>query len=97
MESKVKFSVVIPTRNRENSLRNLVNKINQQTLLPDEIIIVDSSEKKQLSYYAINKSINYFNTLLSISRAFNLIMGKYYFSISIFLSIFILNNCFFVH
>ena len=62
MESKVKFSVVIPTRNRENSLRNLVNKINQQTLLPDEIIIVDSSEKKQLSYYAINKSINYLHT-----------------------------------
>ena len=62
MESKVKFSVVIPTRNRENSLRNLINKINQQTLLPDEIIIVDSSEKKQLSYNAINKSINYLHT-----------------------------------
>jgi GT2 family glycosyltransferase len=62
MESKVKFSVVIPTRNREYSLRNLVNKINQQTLLPDEIIIVDSSEKKQLSYSAIGKSINYLHT-----------------------------------
>jgi len=62
MESKVKFSVVIPTRNRENSLRNLVNKINEQTLVPDEIIIVDSSEKKQFSYDGINKSIKYLHT-----------------------------------
>lgn len=62
MESKVKFSVVIPTRNRANSLGNLVNKINNQTLLPDEIIIVDSSEKKQFSYDDINKSIKYLHT-----------------------------------
>ena len=62
MESKVKFSVVIPTRNRENSLRNLVNKINKQTLIPDEIIIVDSSEKKQFSYDDGDKSIKYLHT-----------------------------------
>ena len=62
MESKVKFSVVIPTRNRENSLRNLVNKINRQTLLPDEIIIVDSSEKKQFLYDDVDKSIKYLHT-----------------------------------
>ena len=62
MESKVKFSVVIPTRNRENSLRNLLNKINKQTLLPEEIIIVDSSDKKQFLYDDINKSIKYLHT-----------------------------------
>ena len=62
MESKVKFSVVIPTRNREKSLSNLVNKINKQTLLPDEIIIVDSSEKRQFSYDDIDKSIKYLHT-----------------------------------
>jgi glycosyltransferase involved in cell wall biosynthesis len=59
MENKVIFSVVIPTRNRESSLRNLVDKINEQTLVPDEIIIVDSSEKRQSSYNDINKSIKY--------------------------------------
>ena len=62
MENKVIFSVVIPTRNRESSLRNLVNKINEQTLIPDEIIIVDSSEKRQSSYNDINKSIKYLHT-----------------------------------
>ena len=62
MESKGKFSVVIPTRNRENSLRNLVNKIKKQTLLPDEIIIVDSSEKKQFSYDDVDNSIKYLHT-----------------------------------
>jgi len=62
MESKVKFSVVIPTRNRENSLRNLVNKINKQTLLPNEIIIVDSSEKRQFSFDDVDKSIKYLHT-----------------------------------
>ena len=62
MESKVIFTVVIPTRNRENSLINLVNKINKQTLLPDEIIIVDSSDNKQFLYDDINKSIKYLHT-----------------------------------
>lgn len=62
MESKVMFSVVIPTRNRENSLINLVNKIDKQTILPDEIIIVDSSDKKQFLYDDINKSIKYLHT-----------------------------------
>ena len=62
MESKVIFSVVIPTRNRENSLRNLVDKINKQTLLPDELIIVDSSDEKQFLYDDINKSIKYLHT-----------------------------------
>jgi len=62
MKSGVKFSVVIPTRNRETALRNLLNKVLDQTLLPEEIIIVDSSEIKQLSYEIINKSIKYLHT-----------------------------------
>lgn len=62
MKSGVKFSVVIPTRNRETALRNLLNKVLDQTLLPAEIIIVDSSEIKQSSYEIINKSIKYLHT-----------------------------------
>ena len=62
MKSRVKFSVVIPTRNRETALRNLLNKVLDQTLLPAEIIIVDSSEIKQSSYEIVNKSIKYLHT-----------------------------------
>jgi len=62
MKSTVKFSVVIPTRNRDASLRNLLNKILNQTLPPFEIIIVDSSDIKQSSYESMNKSIKYFYT-----------------------------------
>lgn len=62
MKSEVKFSVVVPTRNREASLRNLLTKIIDQTLLPNEIIIVDSSDIAQSSYETINKSIKYLHT-----------------------------------
>jgi len=62
MKNEVKFSVVIPTRNRDASLRNLLNKIIEQTSQPDEIIIVDSSEISQSSYEIINKSIKYLHT-----------------------------------
>jgi glycosyltransferase involved in cell wall biosynthesis len=62
MTNEVKFSVVIPTRNRDASLRNLLNKIIEQTSQPDEIIIVDSSEISQSSYEIINKSIKYLHT-----------------------------------
>jgi glycosyltransferase involved in cell wall biosynthesis len=62
MKSEVKFSVVIPTRNRETALRNLLSKISDQNLSPVEIIIVDSSEIKQPSYELINKSIKYLYT-----------------------------------
>ena len=62
MKSEVKFSVVVPTRNREASLRNILTKIIDQTLLPNEIIIVDSSDIAQSSYETINKSIKYLHT-----------------------------------
>ena len=58
MKSEVIFSVVIPTRNRDASLRNLLSRINDQTLTPSEIIIVDSSEKKQSEYESINNPLN---------------------------------------
>ena len=62
MARNVKFSVVIPTRNREVPLTNLLRKLLTQTVLPNEIIIVDSSDDIQNSYSEINKIIRYFYT-----------------------------------
>lgn len=62
MARNVKFSVVIPTRNREVPLTNLLRKISTQTVLPNEIIIVDSSDYIQDSYSELNKKIRYFHT-----------------------------------
>ena len=62
MKNEVKFSVVIPTRNRDVALRNLLVKIVEQTFLPNEIIIVDSSEVINSTYEAISKSIRYLHT-----------------------------------
>jgi glycosyltransferase involved in cell wall biosynthesis len=45
---KEKISVIIPTRNRTQPIIDCLNSISIQTELPDEIIIVDSSEKKDL-------------------------------------------------
>lgn len=39
------ISVVIPTRNRPDSLNRLLKSVNAQTLQPNEIIIVDSSDE----------------------------------------------------
>ena len=62
MKNKVKFSVVIPTRNRDVALRNLLNKIAEQTFLPSQVIIVDSSEIVNSTYGVISKSIKYLHT-----------------------------------
>ncbi|CAM4047701.1 MULTISPECIES: glycosyltransferase family 2 protein [Flavobacterium] len=45
-EKKSQITIVIPTRNRINSLNRLLNSISKQTYLPKEIIIVDSSDEK---------------------------------------------------
>ena len=62
MDNEVKFSVVIPTRNRDISLKNLLNKILNQTISPYEVIIVDSSDIKQSSLENIHKTIRYIHT-----------------------------------
>ena len=63
MKSEIKFSVVIPTRNRDTSLRSLLGRIADQTFQPNEIIIVDSSDEKQSSFESINKSIRYIHVI----------------------------------
>jgi len=46
MIGEVKLSIVIPTRNREKELTNLLKSLNHTSTGIDEIIIVDSSDKK---------------------------------------------------
>jgi glycosyltransferase involved in cell wall biosynthesis len=62
MRNEVKFTVVIPTRNRPIPLTILLNRIVDQSILPEEIIIVDSSEIKQSTYESIDASIKYIHT-----------------------------------
>ena len=62
MKNRIKFSVVIPTRNRADSLKNLLNKIEDQTYKPQQVIIVDSSEIEQSLYKSVNSSVKYFHT-----------------------------------
>jgi len=54
-------SIIIPTYNRPNDLKNTLNSIIQQTLLPKEVIIVDQSEnvltKELVEFYDhVNKT-----------------------------------------
>ena len=56
----MRISVVIPTRNRPDSLRRLLQSIQQQTLQVQEVIIIDSSD--DVSYH--QSIINSFPDLL---------------------------------
>lgn len=47
-----KISVIIPTLNAEDNLRVLINSISKQTLLPEEIIIIDSSSSDNTAQLA---------------------------------------------
>lgn len=43
MRMRKKISVVIPTYNRREALIETLKSLNNQTVLPDEVIIVDES------------------------------------------------------
>ena len=62
MYKKFNITVVIATRNRPSQLVNLLNLIELQTVLPNEIIIIDSSDVI-LSYPSISQiKIKYLHT-----------------------------------
>ena len=48
MNKTPKISIVIPTKNRFQDLIKCIESIEVQTLLPDEIVIVDSSDTAKL-------------------------------------------------
>ena len=67
---KKTIGIVIPTLNDTQNLINLLNILEEQTLLPTEIIVVDSSSNNQIrdyiNFYKSPISIKYFR----IGRAF---------------------------
>jgi len=44
---KQSYSVIVPTRNRKNELLKCIKSIERQTILPDEVLIVDASDNPQ--------------------------------------------------
>ena len=48
-DEKLKISVVIPTKNRFQDIIKCIDSILIQTLLPDEIVIVDASDTQELN------------------------------------------------
>ena len=62
------ISIIIPSQNDLDELKICLNKINDQTLLPDEVIIIDSSTDYKILNYLENKKINFYR--------FNLILKK---------------------
>ena len=71
-----KISVIIPTKNRAQDVIKCLKSISIQTMLPDEIIIVDSSDTKNLKSLLDpfeNFSIKYIHDIeASLTRAENI-------------------------
>ncbi|MBP7654580.1 glycosyltransferase family 2 protein [Candidatus Dependentiae bacterium] len=49
------ISVIIPTKDRETFLKDLLNSINEQTVIPEEVIIIDQSDND----YEIGKNYKF--------------------------------------
>ncbi len=60
----MKVSVVIPTYKRPDFLQRLLVSISKQTLLPDEVIIVDDCSDNQAAYLSVIESFKEQFTLL---------------------------------
>lgn len=71
----IKISAVIPTRNREDSLRRCIKSISRQISPPDEVIVVDSSDTRLnptvFSEEFENLNFKYLHTTPSVCRQRN--------------------------
>lgn len=63
------ISVVIPTLNAASLIKNLIEKLHEQTVRPDEIIVVDSSSTDDT--VAIASSYSYVKTVTISRKEFN--------------------------
>ena len=61
IKEKFKISIVVPLYNNENEILNILESLNNQTYLPNELIIIDSSINNKTE-----KKINNFNSLFPI-------------------------------
>jgi len=50
-KNKGKITVIIPTYNRESDLKKCINSILSQTVIPDEVIVIDDGELKEIPLY----------------------------------------------
>lgn len=76
LDKKLKISIVISTKNRFQDIIDCIGSITTQTLLPDEIVIIDSSDtaelKSKLESNNNKITIRYFFTKIGLTRARNL-------------------------
>ena len=56
------FSVIIPTRNREVALKNLIESLLKQSILPESIIIIDSSDLFENSLEYLSSLVKHIHT-----------------------------------
>lgn len=47
IREKFKISIVVPVYNNENQILNILESLNNQTYLPNELIIIDSSKNNK--------------------------------------------------
>jgi len=74
---KPKISVIIPTKNRSSEVIDCLNSIATQKLLPNEVLVIDSSDTKILKNKLNEKKINsieitYINIRSSLAEARNI-------------------------
>tara|TARA_B100001013_G_scaffold342714_1_gene269131 strand:- start:663 stop:1937 length:1275 start_codon:yes stop_codon:yes gene_type:complete len=84
MELGTSISVVIPTLDNPEAVKKVINSLNNQTLLPKEILICDSSSKKEIEglvktiestieikYFRVGKAFPFDRILISFSKVFS--------------------------
>ena len=59
IKKELKISLIIPTYNCINELKNLLNELSNQTLLPTEIIVVDSSTNSHIKDFSLNTEFKF--------------------------------------
>jgi glycosyltransferase involved in cell wall biosynthesis len=87
------ISVILPAFDDSHNLKSQLESLNNQTLLPKEVIIVDSSSDNkvedlinlitstvQIKYFRIGRGFKFDRYLFLLSRIFHFLRGKYDFS-----------------
>jgi len=84
MKLGTSISVVIPTLDNPEDVKKVINSLNNQTLLPKEILICDSSSKKEIEslvktiestieikYFRVGKAFPFDRILISFNKVFS--------------------------
>ena len=71
-----KISVIIPTKNRMEDIKRCLGSISAQTLLPDELVVVDSSDTEELKSWLDSFCHSRFSVPLKLNFNFKYIHTK---------------------